>query len=103
LPAQSGILREILRWRFRLLVGGLSFTFEFCNPRLQRLQILMVQSLAPWAVVSSMPFAPEIAIPSVKYMNDRLKLRVNIAGKTVYQKRCSAADKRCVLRTSCVA
>ncbi len=34
-------------------------------------------TLAPWAVVSSLPFAPEIVIPSVEYMNDNLKLRVD--------------------------
>jgi hypothetical protein len=33
-------------------------------------------TLAPWSVVSSLPFAPEIVLPTIEYLND-LKLRVD--------------------------
>jgi hypothetical protein len=31
-------------------------------------------SLAPWAVVSSLPFAPEIVVPTVRYYREKLEL-----------------------------
>ena len=31
-------------------------------------------TLAPWAVVASLPFAPEIVLPAVRYFTDRVKL-----------------------------
>ena len=31
-------------------------------------------TLAPWAVVASLPFAPEIVLPAIRYFTDRVKL-----------------------------
>src|SRR5438046_979358 len=32
-------------------------------------------TLAPWAVVASLPFAPEIVLPAIRYFTDRVRLR----------------------------
>ncbi len=32
-------------------------------------------TLAPWAVVASLPFAPEIVLPTIRYFTDHVKLR----------------------------
>jgi hypothetical protein len=33
-------------------------------------------TLAPWAVVTSLPFAPEIVVPSIRYYREKLELHV---------------------------
>jgi len=34
-------------------------------------------TIAPWAVVASLPFAPEIVLPAIHYFNNELRLREN--------------------------
>ena len=31
-------------------------------------------TIAPWAVVASLPFAPEIVLPAIRYFSDQVKL-----------------------------
>jgi hypothetical protein len=36
-------------------------------------------TISPWAVVASLPFAPEIVLPAIRYFNEAVKLRSSSA------------------------